>query len=153
MGNEATEMQTTRTQTATLALVAVLALTATLLAQERKVTQPRAGAPGQWRVIGQLEAGFKADHDELIVKGPFDDFRKIKFAVTGADLNLQRLLITYENGVPDEIPVRQSIREGGESRQIDLKGAGKRRIRKIAFWYDTKGILKGRAKVTVFGMK
>ena len=146
-------MKTTRRQHATLALVAALALAATVFAQDRTVTQPRGGAPGQWRVVGQLEAGFKADHAELIVKGPFDDFRRIKFAVTGADLNIQRLVITYESGVPDEIAVRQSIPQGGESRQIDLKGAGTRRIRKIAFWYDTKGILKGRAKVTVFGMK
>jgi hypothetical protein len=55
--------------------------------------------------------------------------------------------------VPDKIDVRHNIPEGGESRQIDLAGSGKRRIRRIDFWYDTKGLLKGRAHVTVFGMK
>lgn len=49
--------------------------------------------------------------------------------------------------------VRQTISQGGESRQIDLRGSGRRSIRKIEFWYDTKGIFKGRANVTVFGMK
>jgi len=136
-----------------LAVVAMAALGSIAAAQEKKVSKPRGGAPGQWRVIGQLEAGFKADHDEIFVKGPFDDFRRVKFAVTGADLNIDHMVVTYDNGAPDEIEVRQRIREGGESRQIDLRGAGQRSIRKIAFWYDTKGVIKGRAKVTIFGMK
>jgi hypothetical protein len=87
------------------------------------------------------------------VQGPFNDFRRIKFKVTGAPLNLQRLVVTYDSGVPSPIDVRHSIPEGGESRQIDLPGSGKRRIRRIDFWYDTKGFLKGKAHVTVFGMK
>jgi len=133
-------------------IVAVmLAGAAPLLAQQ--VTRPRGGPPGSWRVIGTVEAGFRADHDGIAVAGPFDDFRRIKLKVTGAGLNLQHLVVTYENGTPDKLEVRQNIPEGGESRQIDLAGAGKRRIRRIDFWYDTKGVLKGRAHVTVFGMK
>jgi hypothetical protein len=119
----------------------------------QKVTQPRAGAPGTWRLIGSTQANFAADHDAIIVKGPFDDFRKIKFKVTDAPLNMMRLVVTYDNGMPDKIDVRQNIPQGGESRVIDLKGAGKRSIRKIEFWYDTKGILRGKANVTVIGMK
>ena len=134
------------------AVVAVFAV-AWMSHAQAQVVQPRGGAPGAWRLIGTVQANSRADHDVLIVKGPFDDFRRIKFKVTGAPLNLQRLVITYENGVPDEIAVRENIPEGGESRQIDLKGAVKRRIRKIEFWYNTKGFLKGKASVTLFGMK
>jgi len=36
---------------------------------------------------------------------------------------------------------------------IDLRGAGKRSLRKVEFWYDTKGLLNGKADVTLFGMK
>jgi hypothetical protein len=133
-----------------LAIAAVLVLAWTAPAQ---VTRPRAGSAGSWRVIGTTEAGFSADHDTIVVRGPFDDFRRIKFKVTNAPLNLERLVVTYENGVPDKIDVRHNIPQGGESRQIDLPGAGKRRIRRIDFWYDTKGVLKGRAHVTVVGMK
>jgi hypothetical protein len=49
--------------------------------------------------------------------------------------------------------IRQNIPQGGESRAIDLRGIGKRSVRRIDFWYDTKGFLKGKADVTVFGMK
>jgi hypothetical protein len=133
-------------------LAATLALSAApVLAQ--KVVQPRGGSPGEWRLIGQTHADHGADHDAIIVKGPFDNFRKIKFKVTDAPLNMQHMVVTYDNGAPDRIDVRQNIPQGGESRAIDLRGIGKRSVRRIEFWYDTKGFLKGKADVTVFGMK
>ena len=133
--------------------IAVLAGMWTIPAPAQQTSVPRGGPPGSWRLIGTVEAGFRADHDGIIVKGPFDDFRRVKFKVTGANLNMDHMVITYDNGVPDNIPVRQTINEGGESRQIDLAGIGTRRIRRIDFWYNTKGVLKGKASVTVFGMK
>ena len=135
-----------------LVTVAALALAATPT-YAQKVARPRGGPAGSWRVIGSTEAGFRADHDTIVVVGPFDNFRRIKFKVTDAGLNLQHLVVTYDNGAPDKLEVRQNIPQGGESRVIDLKGVGKRSIRRIDFWYDTKGILKGKANVTVFGMK
>jgi hypothetical protein len=154
MNTKRTELDTQWKQRAMyLGIVAILALAWIATATAQTVTRPRAGGPGSWRLIGTTQASFRADHDAIIVQGPFDDFRRIKFKVTGADLNIQRLVVTYENGVPDKIDVRQNIPQGGESRQIDLLGAGKRRIRRIEFWYDTKGFLKGKADVTVFGMK
>ena len=77
----------------------------------------------------------------------------VSVKVTDAPLNLRRVVVIYDNGQPDKLEVRQDIRKGGESRAIDLKGAGKRSLRKIEFWYETKGILQGKADVTVFGMK
>jgi hypothetical protein len=112
-----------------------------------------AGSYDNWRLIGTTHAGYTADHDTIRVEGPFDDFRKIKFEVKGADLNLQRLVVTYDNGEPDNIEVRENIRQGGESRAIDLRGKGKRSIRRIDFWYDSQGLLKGKADVRVFGLK
>jgi hypothetical protein len=46
--------------------------------------------PGEWRVIGTTHANHSVDHDMIVVKGPFDDFRQIKFKVTDAPLNLLR---------------------------------------------------------------
>jgi hypothetical protein len=136
-----------------LGAVLGLALAWSAPASAQKVVQPRGGAPGTWRLIGSTQADHRADHDAIVVRGPFDDFRKVKFKVTNAPLNMQRMVITYDNGVPDQIDVRQNIPQGGESRAIDLRGAGRRSIRRIEFWYDTKGFLKGKANVTVFGMK
>ena len=129
------------------------ALGASRVVQAQQVTKPRPGPAGSWRLIGQVHAAHTVDHDTIIVRGPYDNFRRIKFKVTDAPLNLHRLVVTYDNGAPDRIDMRQNIRQGGESRVIDLRGAGKRSLRKIEFWYDTKGLLRGKADVTVFGMK
>jgi hypothetical protein len=88
-------------------------------------------------VIGQVTANFTADHDVIVVKGPFDNFRRIKFKVTDAPLHITRLLVTYDNGEPDRLEVRERIEKGGENRAIDLRGVGQRSLRKIEFWYDT----------------
>jgi hypothetical protein len=122
-------------------------------AHAQQVVQPKPGAAGSWRLIGQTHADHAQDHDTIIVKGPYDNFRKIKFKVTDAPLNMQRMVVTYDNGAPDNIEIRQNIPQGGESRVIDLRGVGKRSLRRIDFWYDTKGFLKGKADVTVFGLK
>jgi hypothetical protein len=121
----------------------------TISAQELK-SHP--GTLGSWRRLGTSEATYTADHDEILVTGANDNFRKLKFYVTGAPLKVHKLFVTFENGETQEIATRFDIPEGGESRIIDLRG-GVRSIKKIDFWYDTKGWLKGKAKVSVYGMK
>lgn len=134
-------------------LIAALAILPAVSANAQRAVRPKAGPAGAWRVLGTVQANFKADHDTIIVVGPNDDFRKLKLKVTDAPLKLRRVVVIYDNGEPDKLEVRQDIKKGGESRAIDLKGAGKRSLRKIEFWYETKGILQGKADVTVFGMK
>jgi hypothetical protein len=136
------------------AVVAILAVLSTSgLAQRRAIRDRGVDDAGEWQLIGSVQARFVADHDEIVVKAPNDDFRRIKFKVTDAGLDIQQLVVTYDNGAPDKIAVRQSIAEGAESRAIDLRGVGRRSIRKIEFWYDTKGVRDGRANVSIYGMK
>ena len=117
------------------------------------VHQPSPGAAGSWKLLGSTQASHSADHDVVTVAGPYDYFRKLKFKVTNSPLNLQRMVVTYDDGgLPEKIDVRSEIPKGGESRIIDLKG-GRRKLRNVQYWYDTKGILNGRANVTLFGMK
>ena len=149
-----TLMTTTRRGATALLMFGGLALAGvTAPTHAQQVVQPNAGTAGQWKLIGQTHADHGADHDGIVVKGPFDNFRRIKFKVTDAPLNMMHMVVTYDNGAPDRIDVRQNIPKGGESRVIDLKGIGKRSVRRIDFWYDTKGFLNGKADVTVFGMK
>ena len=141
-----------------LAVYAICALTLVSLVPElifsqNTISAPRAGTPGEWRYLGTVNARFTADHDAIVVQGPYDFFRKIKFKVTGAPINLIRLIVTYDDGgLPEKIDTRFTIPAGGESRVIDLAG-NRRKIRSIEFWYDTKGVLQGRANVTVVGQK
>jgi hypothetical protein len=134
------------------------ALTATVLlapalARAQQVTKPAPELAGLWRLIGQTHARYGADHSVIIVQAPSDNFHRIKFKVSNSPLNLQRMVATYDNGAFDRIDVRQNIPRGGESRAIDLRGAGKRSLRKVEIWYDAKEILGGQAEVSVFAMK
>jgi hypothetical protein len=139
--------------TAIFAVLALATAGAPLARAGQQVTHPRPGPAGSWRLIGQTHANRGVDHDVIVVKGPYDNFRRLKFKVTDAPLHMHYMLVTYDNGQPDRIDVRQNIPKGGESRVIDLKGVGQRSLRKVEFWYDTKGLLNGRADVTLFGMK
>jgi len=134
--------------------VLLLAVTVvlTIAAAAQQMSHPRQAPPGSWVIIGTTHAAHTADHDGIVVQGPGDNFRALKLKVTDAGLNLMKMVVTYDNGQPDNIEVRQNIPKGGETRVIDLKG-GKRSIRRIDFWYDTKGLLNGRADVTIFGRK
>ncbi len=123
-----------------------------ILAAGQTVSKPRKGPAGSWRVLGTTQASHSADHDRIDVVGPYDYFRKLKFKVTNSPLNLQKMVVRYEDGAPENIELRQDIPKGGESRVIDLKG-GKRKLKSVEFWYDTKGILNGKATLTLFGMK
>ena len=119
----------------------------------QKVAKPRPGAAGTWRLLGTTYANHSADHDMIIVAGLYDYFRRLKFKVTNAPLNLQRMIVRYDDGgLPEKIDIRYNIPKGGESRVIDLRG-GKRKIKSVEFWYDTKGFLNGKAAVTLFGIK
>lgn len=124
-----------------------------MMVQAQQVSRPSRGHKGSWRILGTTQANHKNDHDAIIVKGPYDFFRKLKFKVTNAPLNMHRMIVRYDDGgLPENIELRSNIPQGGESRIIDLKG-GKRKIKSVEFWYDTKGILRGRANITLFGIK
>ena len=107
---------------------------------------------GAWVRLGRVTATHAADHDTIRVEGRNDDFRKLKFTVTDAPLNMHRTVVTYDNGTAQSLEVRHDISKGGETRDIDLQG-GSRSIRTMGFWYDTKGLLNGKADVTAYGKR
>ena len=107
---------------------------------------------GAWVRLGRVTATHAADHDRVKVEGRNDDFRKLKFRVTDSPLNVHKVVVTYDNGGQDRLDVRENIRKGGETREIDLPG-GQRSIRTIEFWYDTKGLFNGKADVIAYGKR
>lgn len=136
-----------------IVIICLLLATVSGMAMAQQVKKPKPGAVGTWRLLGTTQAKHTADHDAIIVAGPYDYFRKLKFKVTDAQLNMIRMIVRYDDGgLPENIDIRFNIPKGGESRVIDLKG-GRRKLKSIDFWYDTKGFLNGKADVTLFGLK
>jgi len=72
--------------------------------------------------------------------------------VAGNAVYMNDLKVVYGNGVPDDIQVRSEIRDGGQTRPLDLKGRGERVIDRIEMTYRAKPNFKGSAKVCVEGL-
>jgi hypothetical protein len=109
-------------------------------------------AQGGWRFIADKMVAFGVDHDVIVTGNTNDDFRKLKLRVTDGPLKMYDMKIYFDNGDVQDVSIRFHIPQGGESRVIDLDG-GLRHIKRIEFWYETKGFRKGRARVAVWGYK
>jgi hypothetical protein len=113
-------------------------------------TDETTGQP-RWRFIADKNVRYGPDHDVIHVTGN-DNYRQLKLRVTDAPLKINDMKVHFENGEVFDVAIRNQIRQGGESRVIDLPG-GSRSIRKIEFWYSTIGVLKGTARVAVWGKR
>ncbi len=117
-----------------------------------KDVKPPPSPAGTWVLIGSMKASRSADHDVMTVKGPYTDFRSVKFVVSNAPLRMERMNITYGDGGVAMLNLQQNIPRGAESAPIGVPGPGRREIRKIEFWYQTIGG-EGQAAVSVFGLR
>ena len=124
----------------------------TTLAFAFKTNSVNVKTSDNWRELGSVKAGHNGDHDIIEITGKHDSFRRLKFRVDNSALNMKKMVVTYDDGAPENIEVKNNIPKGGESRSIDLKG-GKRNLRNVQFWFDTKGVLNGKAVVTLYGSK
>lgn len=106
----------------------------------------------EWRFIGDKNVRFGLDHDVIHLGNVNDDFRQIKLRVIEGPLKILDMKVYFDNDEVQDIALRNHIRQGGESRVIDLAG-GLRHLKKIEFWYETRGFVKGRSRVAVWGRK
>lgn len=105
-----------------------------------------------WHKIAETSVEFKKDRDEVAVVGA-DRFASIKFKVTDASINLLDLEVYFENGMKQDISLASVIKQGDESRVIDLNSA-ERDIKKIVFVYTTVPNQKEeKAHVEIWGLK
>jgi hypothetical protein len=118
---------------------------------------PRPGPPpargGRWEELGCQKVGIKTDHDSIKVGRREGRFSAIQLRVEGNDVELLDLKVLYDRGRPDDIRVRSKIRDGGETRPLDLKGE-RRVIDRIDLTYRIPlglNLIKGSARVCVYG--
>ena len=106
----------------------------------------------KWEKLGVRAVDYKIDKDDIHVGAKEGGFTKLKVVVAGGALNMHKMVVTYMNGEKEDIALRHNFKKGSGSRIIDLNG-GKRLIKNIRFFYDTKNLAKSKAKVIVFGRK
>jgi hypothetical protein len=105
-----------------------------------------------WEQLGCQKVGFLVDRDVIRVGRRDGKFSAIRLEVSGNTVYMNDLKVVYGNGAPDDIPVRSEIREGGQTRALDLKGRGERAIDRIEMTYRAKPNFKGSATVCVSGL-
>lgn len=103
-----------------------------------------------WKKLGSKKVNYLLDRDVIHVGANDGTFKKFKIKVKGGNVNMHKMVVEYGNGTKDNIPVKHTFRKGDDSRIIDLEG-GKRVIKGITFWYDTKNLSRKKATVIVYG--
>lgn len=109
----------------------------------------RPGKP-RWELLGTQEVGFVVDKDVVRVGRKEGRFSAIQLRVKGNDVHFMDLKVVYGNGQTEDVAIRAQIREGGETRVIDLKGE-RRVIREVQMVYRRKPNFRGKARVEVWG--
>jgi hypothetical protein len=107
-------------------------------------------AQARWEQLGCQKVGFTADKDTIRVGRGEGKFKSIRLQVSGNKVYMMDLKVIYANGQPDDIPVRDEIRAGGQTRPLDLKGE-RRAIKEIEMVYRSQPNFKGQATVCVEG--
>lgn len=105
-----------------------------------------------WVELGCRTVGLIADRDVIPVGRREGRFKAIKLTVGGNDVHMLDLRVIYTNGAPDDIPVRSLIRQGGETRPLDLRGF-ERSIDRVEMIYERRLNFRGQAKVCVLGLQ
>lgn len=137
---------------ASVALLASMAALSQASAQGPREHGRGHGGDGKWERLGCEEVGRRPDHDVIEVGRREGRFTAIRLEVQGNSVNILDLKVVYANGAPDDISVRDELREGGSTRPLDLRGRD-RAIRAIhvVTKIDREGPGRGRATVCAFG--
>ena len=92
--------------------------------------KPADSSNAEWKFIGDKNVRFGVDRDVIHCGNVNDDFRQIKLKVTDGPLKIYDMKVYFDNDDVQDISIRNQIRQGGESRVIDLTG-GLRHLKKL----------------------
>ena len=113
-----------------MALLSKFALTGGLAALAATTIPTQAFAqwlPRGWHVIGAKVVNGRRDTDNIYTPGR-QAFRQIRLCAFNAPLRMRDMRVYYRNGGRQDVGVRQFIRAGTCTRNIDLRG----RVRDIS---------------------
>jgi hypothetical protein len=105
----------------------------------------------RWERLGDARVDGRRDHDNIRVNAR-GRFRAIRFFVQGGDIEIERVVVHFENGNDTEVEVRDRIRDRRTTRAIDLPG-DERRIRSVEFWYGRENWGRSRPQLVLYGRR
>jgi hypothetical protein len=105
-----------------------------------------------WKVLGDAEINRKSGTAQIEVGAEEGLARRIKFEVRGTDVEFKKVTVSYENGDPEEIDIRDTVRRGGKTRAVDLKG-GNRVIKRVVIAFKVDKDADRDARIILMGTK
>jgi hypothetical protein len=112
--------------------------------------QTRRGNEGGWQLLGRSYVNSRGDHDTIVVNNRAS-FQALQLEVKGGSIEIQRVVVHFENGQDHQLDIRERIPANGRTREIDLPG-DRRRIRSVEFWYS-KESWRSRPSVNLWGRR
>lgn len=113
---------------------------------------PPTAMPDNWLELGAQQVDFRAEKDEIVVGRQGGAFRQIKLVVEDAGVHFNDVVVVFGNGDRFDVPIRDNIAAGEETRAIDLPGEA-RAIKKIILKYKTRQGAGDKATVRVLGYR
>lgn len=114
------------------------------------LSAPVALAADDWERLGCRDVGFAVDRDAITVGQSEGRYKRIKLRVKQAPIEFYEVRVVFGSGSHLDIPIRQVVEAGSESRPLDLPGDA-RVIRQVDLLYRSIPTFKGAAEVCVFG--
>ena len=102
--------------------------------------------------LGEAHVDGAADHDKIKIGRSEGRSRALQIRVDYAAVEFNHVVVHYANGTSEEVQVRQKIRAGGSTRDIDLSG-GDRAIDNVEFWYERANYGSTRPRVRLYGFQ
>jgi hypothetical protein len=108
---------------------------------------------GRWVNLGTKEVKAQMEQDTWHITSMRGQFRRIRLTVARSAIKVERLQVRYVSGQDEDKEVRELIRAGGSTRNIDLDDRT-RFLREVNVWYETASINpRKRSRVTLWGQR
>ena len=102
-----------------------------------------------WQLLGEREADLQRDQDRIDVGRREGTFREIRIAVRGAPVEINKVVVTFDDGKTFSPSIREHFDQNSSSREIDLPG-DRRSIRSVDFSYRSPDRRQGKATVMLY---
>ena len=105
-----------------------------------------------WQPLATVAVRQPYGQSSTVLNGDYTNFRFLKLRVYNMPLNVERLVVSYENGPVTIVPMRYRLMPGGDSHSYTVQNPGSRRIRRIGFSYSSAAS-QNWANVTILGLR
>ena len=107
-------------------------------------------AQRDWIHLGDKHVDGHDDHDKISIGSSEGTFRQLQIRVREAAVTFERVVVHFGNGTDEELQFRQTIRAGGQTGPLDLRGTD-RVIKSVEFWYEKTRWRERRPTVELYG--